>query len=294
MLPAAHCMVFSTDSTHLIAAGPGGLIWVVDFKSMELVHTLHIPSHDDCKGWANGLVKVMCTSPDGHWLASASNTGHIAVFNLDDWSHHWTVPVFHGTSATAMLFLPSKSSVLIMSSAANQIHDLDVEMKAPGEWSKLSGARVAKTLVDFPGSIIGLSLSTLPTSTSIIAYSPSAMCHIDLSQPIGDEMDEMPVDSIEYGPKALVNGHKYVISSGNGLGNGNILKGSCRSSDGRENRLAVSISKRESKSVNGVNMKNPVLFMGHIGPEFLVIVEKPWLAAMRQFPAPVSRHIYGS
>lgn len=52
---------------------------------MELVHTLHIPSHDDCKGWANGLVKVMCTSPDGHWLASASNTGHIAVFNLDDW-----------------------------------------------------------------------------------------------------------------------------------------------------------------------------------------------------------------
>lgn len=90
----------------------------------------------------------------------------------------------------------------------------------------------------------------------------------------------MLVDLIEDGFKVFVNGYKYVILSGNGFGNGNILKGSCRSSDGRENRLVVSISKRESKSVNGVNMKNLVLFMGYIGFEFLVIVEKFWLVVM--------------
>ena len=76
-----------------------------------------------------------------------------------------------GTPATAMVFHPGSTNVLILSSAANQIHALDVEVKAPGEWSKRNGARIAKKMQDFPGSIIGLSLPSTPTSTSIIAYS---------------------------------------------------------------------------------------------------------------------------
>lgn len=57
VLQAAHCMVFSADSSRLLVAGPQGLIWVVDTKSTELVHTFHVPSHDDNIGWANGIVK---------------------------------------------------------------------------------------------------------------------------------------------------------------------------------------------------------------------------------------------
>jgi U3 small nucleolar RNA-associated protein 4 len=68
--------------------------------------------------------------------------------------------VLDGTPATAMVFHPGSNNVLIVSSAANQIHALDVEVKAPGEWSKRNGARIAKKMQDFP-----------PTSTSIIAYS---------------------------------------------------------------------------------------------------------------------------
>lgn len=81
------------------------------------------------------------------------------------------MPVLDATPATAMVFHPSGNNVLIVSSAANQIHALDVEMKAPGEWSKRYGAQVAKKLLDFPGGIIGLSLPPSPKSTSIIAYS---------------------------------------------------------------------------------------------------------------------------
>lgn len=55
----------------------------MDPKSADLVHTFHIPSHDNSIGWANGIMKVMCTSSDGQWLAAASSTGHIAVFNLE-------------------------------------------------------------------------------------------------------------------------------------------------------------------------------------------------------------------
>lgn len=70
-----------------------------------------------------------------------------------------------------MIFHPGNNNVLIVSSAANQIHALDVEVKAPGEWSRRNGAYIAKKMQDFPGSVIGLSLPLTPSSTSIIAYS---------------------------------------------------------------------------------------------------------------------------
>lgn len=85
--------------------------------------------------------------------------------------HQWTVPVLDGTPATAMVFHPGSSNVLIVSSAANQIHVLDVEMRAPGGWSKRNGMRIAKKLLEFPGGISGLSLPISPESTSLIAYS---------------------------------------------------------------------------------------------------------------------------
>lgn len=60
---------------------------VLDSKRGTLVHTFEplsraVPSHNDLV-WANGIVKVMCTSSDGQWLAAASSSGFIAVFNLE-------------------------------------------------------------------------------------------------------------------------------------------------------------------------------------------------------------------
>lgn len=76
-----------------------------------------------------------------------------------------------GNAATAMLFHPELNNVLIVSSAANQIHVLDVEVKAPGEWSRRNSARIANRMQDFPGTVIGLSLPSTPSSASLIAYS---------------------------------------------------------------------------------------------------------------------------
>lgn len=76
-----------------------------------------------------------------------------------------------GNAATAMLFHPELNNVLIVSSAANQIHVLDVEVKAPGEWSRRNSAHIANKLQEFPGTIIGLSLPSTASSASLIAYS---------------------------------------------------------------------------------------------------------------------------
>jgi U3 small nucleolar RNA-associated protein 4 len=88
-----------------------------------------------------------------------------------EYRYHWTVPVFDGTPATAAVFHAGFSNVLIVSSPANQLYVLDVEMKVPGEWYKRYGMHIAKQLLEFPGGIVGLSLPLSPDSTSIIAYS---------------------------------------------------------------------------------------------------------------------------
>lgn len=239
-----------------------------------------------------------------------------------------------------MVFYPGNNNVLIVSSAANQIHALDVEVRAPGQWSRRNGARIAKKLQDFPGTIIGLSLPSHPKSTSIIAYSSrypslpaslhkdicfviffnlllclriallvprrkfnveifpvltvlglicSAMCHIDFSQPIGDEAGPMEEESGK-GPKAISNGKVHEGANSNGI----LVEGSSRTSSVRESKTLVTSNGSESKSLVVVNMKNPVLFLGHTGRNSVLIVEKPWLEVLRQFPAPVSRHVYGS
>ena len=75
-----------------------------------------------------------------------------------------------GNPATAMIFHPESNNVLFVSSAANQIHALDVEVKAPGEWTRRHGAHIARKMQEFPGTVIGLSLPST-SSTSLIAYS---------------------------------------------------------------------------------------------------------------------------
>lgn len=40
--------------------------------------------------------------------------------------------------------------------------------------------------------------------------------------------------------------------------------------------------------------RDPVLFVGHLSRNSLLIMEKPWMEVVRTFDAPVHRHIYGT
>lgn len=123
------------------------------------------------------------------------------------------------------------------------------------------------------------------------------MCRIDFSQPIEEDGEEMQ-EAEATGVKAIGNGKAHVGSNGNGAmvnGNGVMVK---VSSSARSKSKGLVEGGRggsgESRSLVVVKMKDPVLFLGHTGPNSLLIVEKPWLEVLRQFPAPVARHVYGS
>jgi hypothetical protein len=83
VLQATHCMLFSADSTRLLLVAPQLSIWVVDTESMELVHTFKVPLETFQSKLRKAVIVLMCTSSDGQWLAAATNSGHVVVFNME-------------------------------------------------------------------------------------------------------------------------------------------------------------------------------------------------------------------
>ena len=62
----------------------------------------------------------------------------------------------------------------------------------------------------------------------------------------------------------------------------------------QSNKHQNGTSKESNKNFVMVTFKDPVLFVGHVSKNSIVIVEKPWLEAVKQLPPPVYRHRYGT
>jgi hypothetical protein len=60
-------------------------VWfqVVDTKSLELVHTFQVPSETLQSKLSKTVIMLMSTSSDGQWLAAATSSGHVVVFNME-------------------------------------------------------------------------------------------------------------------------------------------------------------------------------------------------------------------
>ncbi|KAJ7533600.1 hypothetical protein O6H91_13G056600 [Diphasiastrum complanatum] len=274
-LSPAHSMIFSDPLMHLILACHNHEIHVIDAESAELLHTFHLDRNPSSHiGEKASPITMLRTSFDGQWLAACSSSGDITVLNLETCRHHWSIPLLDGAPPTAIEFHPGNLSVMIVSTAGNHIHVLDVEARALTEWSKMSQAHVPPEISEFPGGITGLSVPFSSKSTSIIAYSPKAMCFIDLRKPFGPQHDTEVVGK----DKIFGNGdHTYVLKH--------------RSDNGD---MSDKKSKCSKGNFNITTFDEPVLFVGHVSERSLLVVECPWSEVLLGLPAPVFRHTYGT
>lgn len=62
------------------------------------------------------------------------------------------------------------------------------------------------------------------------------------------------------------------------------------------NGLSDEQSKKEmgASKLRIVPMRDPCLFVGHLGPKSLIVAEKPWAEVVSRFPPPLYRHKYGT
>ncbi|XP_076946163.1 WD repeat-containing protein PCN-like [Bidens hawaiensis] len=262
-LPFAHSMLFSSDSSRLILSGHDRMIYVVDVGNMELTHRF-TPCRNECDEDSPPTqppITKMFTSLDGQWLAAVNCLGDIYIFNLETQRQHWFISRLDGASVTAGGFTPKHSNVLIISTSSNQVYVFDVEAKKLGEWSIQNTFVLPRRYQDFPGEVTGLTFPPSTNSSIVVVYSARAMCLIDFG---------MPVDGDDDHEKA--NSHDVSM----------LMK---------LKRKSVDVS----RNFEFCSFKEPVLFVGHLSKESVLVIEKPWMQVVKAFDAqPVHRHIYGT
>ncbi|XP_020548323.1 U3 small nucleolar RNA-associated protein 4 isoform X2 [Sesamum indicum] len=272
-LPFAHYMVFSSDSSRLLLAGHDRRIYVVDVGSAELVHAFTPCRKDGGESLppSEPPITKMFTSTDGQWLAAINCFGDVYIFNLETLRQHWFISRLDGASVTAGGFTPQNSNILIICTSSNQVYALDVEAKQLGEWSMRHTFSLPRRYQEFPGEVIGLSFQPSSSSSSVIVYSPRAMCMIDFGMPV-DRDDDTDVP----------NGQGLTRK----LHSNGALK---RKLHGLESKL------NGRRNFDFCAFRDPVLFVEHLSKSSLLVIDKPWLQVVDTFDAqPVHRHIFGT
>ncbi|XP_010556470.1 PREDICTED: U3 small nucleolar RNA-associated protein 4 [Tarenaya hassleriana] len=280
-LPFAHSMVFSSDCSQLIIAGQDKRIYIVDVGSMEVVHTF-MPRGKEHEGDSQPReppVTKMYTSSDGQWLAAVNCFGDIYVFNLETQRQHWFISRLDNTSVAAAGFHPRNSNVLVMSTTSNQLFLLDVEARQVAHWSLLRDV-LPERYREFPGEVIGLSFLPSASSSSVIIYSSRATCSIefDMTAELEDTTSLQNGDLPKRVEGKLVNGG---LNFGNGTRKRPI-----------EDDQLLSCKWKQNFDVKPSN--HPILFVGHLSKNSVLVVEKPWMKVVKSLDTkPLHRHIYG-
>ncbi|KAA8528450.1 hypothetical protein F0562_035805 [Nyssa sinensis] len=278
-LPFAHSMVFSFDSSRLMIAGHDKRIYVVDVVSSELVHTFTPcrKEHDEELPPSEPPITKMFTSSDGQWLAAVNCFGDVYVFNLEIQRQHWFISRLDGASVTAGGFTPRNSNVLIISTSSNQVYAFDVEAKQLGEWSMRHTFVLPRRYQEFPGEVIGLSFPPSSKSSSVIIYSARAMCLIDFGMPVDRDDDH-----------DLVNDHDSALKK---LQNSPISGSLKRKLKGHE----LYTKHNGRKNFEFCAFRDPVLYVGHLSKNSVLIIDKQWMQVVKTFDTPpVHRNIFGT
>ncbi|BAS86253.1 WD repeat-containing protein PCN [Oryza sativa Japonica Group] len=264
----SQCMLFSIDSSSLILAGRDGKIYVVDIATREISNVFQPMRKMDGASKEPPVTK-MFLSADGQWLAAVNCSGDIYIFNLEVQRQHWFIPRMNDGSVTSGGFCP-KNNALVITTSKNEVYVFDVEAKQLGDWSKRNTHHLPRRFQEFPGEVIGLSFPPL-SSSSVVVYSARAMCFIDFGLP--------------------------VVQDGQ-LPNG-VVAEKIDSQKGSNKKLKRKAREEELRQEIRNNFdffafKDPVLFVGHLSDNSVLMVEKRWMDVVEGFGAPVHRHIYGT
>ncbi|CAN6808654.1 unnamed protein product [Brassica oleracea] len=284
-LPFAHSMIFSSDCSRLILAGHDRRIYAIDVSNMELAYTF-TPCREEHEGESPPMeppITKLYTSSDDQWLAAINCFGDIYVFNLETQRQHWFISRLDGASVTAAGFHPWNNNALVISTSSNQVFAFDVEARQLGKWSLLHTNVLPKRYQEFPGEVIGLSFSPSPNSSSVIVYSSRAKCLIDFGKPVEeDEENDLPNGNLS---KSL---EGKLVNMGLKLGKGTNRKR-------RLEEYQLEAKGKERKNFEILPSKHPVLFVGHLSKNSIMVIEKPWIEVVKSLDTqPVDRHIFGT
>lgn len=248
-------LAFTSQS--LLCATIDGTIQVVDLESNAVVHTL-----DHRQGEAPVPLTTLAVSADEQWLASGDGANGIRVFNLDTMQHHVKLPAFDSVHTALSFHLAS--SVLVVACWSGFFYLYNVEERELQEYTTSNCNQIPKQQLRGRPRLIGVSFNPANPDTMVL-FSSSFLCSVDMS-------------------KAAPEGEVSI-----------------KSGDGDNKKLKIKHHKKKDKhnaaltdNFRIVDRYRPILHMEFLDGNTMVVVERPWLQVMENFPGMLHRHRYGT
>ncbi|KAJ3003082.1 U3 small nucleolar RNA-associated protein 4 [Thoreauomyces humboldtii] len=208
VLPAAHAVRFTPNSSRLIVAGCDSVIYVVDLATGpegSFAIAKSFATHrgtDEARRGQNEMemdgqvvgkavvptrfgreqIATLAVSGDGQWLASGDLFNRINVFNLDSLKHHATLPVFPSLHTT-ITFHPS-SPTLVVTCTSNEFYLYDVDEARLTDWSREYSQRLPYRWLLRKEVVTGVAFDPRKPS-SMVLHGAGHVTFVDLDKPIG-------------------------------------------------------------------------------------------------------------
>ncbi|RUS34689.1 WD40-repeat-containing domain protein [Jimgerdemannia flammicorona] len=298
----AHYLLFTPDSSKLVIAMTNSQVLVVDLSGWqeqryEILRRFgqhrgmgeNDERNDDGDEQVSTIVS-MTISADGQWLSTGDLLNRIHVFNLDALQYHTTLPNFAPTHTT-LTFHSYHPSTLIVSLASNEFYLYDVELCRLTDWSRKYSEKLPIKFLQFKDKIMGFGFNPARPNT-IVAWGVSYLCLIDLAKGVGDRDAVLNVAKRKRVEEDKAEVHKKVERRRRyeKLGITTPMPEPPRSAVGEEG---------EGVEDDGVNFQvlhkfQPLMFLDFVGPDSMVVVERPMFGILEKLPPSFYKAKYGT
>nr|XP_006641226.1 PREDICTED: cirhin [Lepisosteus oculatus] len=251
VLRSAHKLHFSADSTKLFVASRKSNVHVIALSQSECsyVHTFKPKS-----GCAEAI-HLLAASADGKWLAAASKSCEIHIYNVQKLKHHCTVPVY--SSLPSAMAIHPKTNNLVVVHADQQIFEYNMKEKQYTDWSrKLQKEGLHQVWLERDTPVTHVTFNPKKLSQFVL-HDNYMFCMIDQSLPLPDSKTRF-VDQITLGS------------------------------------LSEEKRQSETHAFKICKKFQPLLHAQMLEDDWLLVVERPLLDISSKLPAPVMQKKFGT
>lgn len=188
----------------------------------------------------------------------------MCIYSLEAQRTHAVLPLPSCGDASspvvALAFSPLGDN-LVAATAGKDIQVFSVESAAHCWSESVPGAALPERMRKMPGHVCALTMDPARGLAAVLAHTPHAVCHLDLTQPLGS--DAPPLQKRRRVSGALQSTAPTAAAQAAG-GNGRVIM-----------------------------LEHPCLFAGYFAAAVALLVERPWDSIMRALPPPLLRHRFG-
>lgn len=204
-------------------------------------------------------------SLDGKWLAVTDLWNDVHLYNMKTLRYHLSLPRL-GRPVTALAFRASgQGASLVIVAADNSVRELVVDAGTFSDWSLRYGAKLPAPFLKKATTDPVRQVTVNPTTSQVILGGHSYMCLVDMDKPVtGCAAPPAPTPPVD------------------------------DKSKGRRRKRRPSVPVPSADNFRLINRYGPTVHTQFIGANELLVVEVPWVRAVRHLPAALYRKQYGT